>query len=184
MVRRRTVVSAVASAAGLGATAGCLTSDGSSGTTDGGSGGEQETLEDTATDEGEGDDGTTEAGDGGGSDDGAADVDFDAAVESIEKCSTTCRTLTYALKNRGSDAASDVVVAIQVFTGGESVYDEPQDVGTIDASSQRTGITRDIDVGLMGAQTIKSNDGEIRIELTPTAGAVSETFEFEATLDV
>lgn len=188
MMRRRTVVSAVASAVGAGATAGCLTNDGSSGATDDGNSGEQETLADTAT--ADGGDGSTGTGDGsgteagGGTDEGSADVDFGAEVESIEKCGTTCRTLTYALRNTGADAAADVVVGIRVFTGGENVYDEDQAVGTIDASSQRTGITRDIDVGLMGAQNIKSNDGEIRIELAPAAGGVSETFEFEATLDV
>jgi archaellum component FlaG (FlaF/FlaG flagellin family) len=140
--------------------------------------------ESTVAGEGGGDDGSTAAGEGDGSDGGAVDVDFGADVESIEKCSTTCRTLTYAIENRGTDAASDVVVGIEVFTGGENVYDQEQDVGTVHASSRRTGITRDIDVGLLDAQNIKSNDGEIRIELTSTAGAVSETFEFEATLDV
>lgn len=178
------MVSAVASAVGVGTTAGCLSSDGSSGTNDDGESGDQESLADTTAADGGGGAGTTEGGDGGGGDDGPADVDFGAEVESIEKCSTTCRTLTYALRNRGSDAAADVVVGVRVFTGGENVYDEEQVVGTVDAGSQRTGITRDIDVGLMGAQSIKSNDGEIRIELTPTAGEVSETFEFEATLDV
>lgn len=129
----------------------------------------------------------TEAG--GGTDEGSADVDFGAEGESIEQCGTTCRTLTYAFRNTGGDAAADVVVVvvvvgIRVFTGGESVCDEEQAVGTIDASSQRTGIARDVDVGLMGAQSIESNDGEIRVDLAPAAGGVSETVEFEATLDV
>jgi len=75
-------------------------------------------------------------------------------------------------------------VRIRVFTGGEKIWDEKQAVGTVEAQSQRTGISRDIDVGLLGGRKIQNNDGEVTIKLTPTAAGVSETFTYERTLDV
>ena len=105
-------------------------------------------------------------------------------MEHVERCGTTCRTLTYALENRGTDPAPDVVVRIRVLTGGKTVWDEEQAVGSVDAGETRAGIGRDIDVGPLGGQKIKSNDGEGVIELTPRAAGVSETFTFERTLYV
>lgn len=196
-MRRRRLLSAVGAATAVAAAAGCLTdgsddeptapdedsgaattattADGSTTASDGDAGGA----------DGGGDGATTseDASSGDGSD-GSANVDFEATVERVEKCSATCRTLTYALENRGTDAAPDVVVRIRVFTGGKKVWDKEQAVGSIDAGGTLSGISRDIDVGLLGGRKIKSNDGEVVIKLTPRAAGVSETFTFERTLDV
>lgn len=113
-----------------------------------------------------------------------ATIEFDATIEQITSCGSTCRTLQYAIINRGQRDAPDVTVNIEVHTGGEKIWDNDQDIDDVDARSQRTGITRDIDVGLGGGNKIKSNDGEVLIVLTPRSEGVSETFEFEETLDV
>ncbi|MFC6954493.1 hypothetical protein [Halorubellus litoreus] len=197
-MRRRKLMAAVGSTATVAATAGCLTggnddedttaagddsgaatnasnADGSTTASDGDGAG--------ADEEGDGATTSEDASSGDGSD-GSANVDFEATVERVETCSATCRTLTYALENRGTDVAPDVVVRIRVFTGGKKVWDEEQAVGSIEAGSTLSGIGRDIDVGLLGGQKIKSNDGEVVIKLTPRAAGVSETFTFERTLDV
>jgi hypothetical protein len=163
-------------------TSGC--SNGSShGTSTDGSGAE-ETLAPASTD----DEATTVSADGAASGTTATaastDVDFEAAVEAVAECGRTCPTLTYAIQNQGTDRTPDVTVGIRVFTGRKKVWDEDQNVGTIAARSRRTGITRDIDVGLLDGQQIESNDGEVTIELTAEAAGSSETFEFQRTLDV
>jgi len=172
--------------AGVASSAGCLTGALGEGETTA-EDGEEGTLPPTSAGASTDADGTATTASDETATDGtvaSADVDFEASVEAVEKCSKTCRTLTYALQNRGADPAPDVTVRIQVFTDGEEIWDKDQSVGTLDARSQRSGITRDIDVGLLGGQKIKSNDGEVVIELTPQAAGVSETFTFERTLDV
>lgn len=189
-MKRRTLLSRLGGIGAVTTVAGCLTGGGD--TTETGDSGEQETLasatsETTRAETTSG--GSTESGGEAtatatATDGASADVDFETAVDNIEKCSKTCRTLTYAVQNRGSENAPDVVVRIQVFTGGEQIWDENQSVGSIESQSQRTGISRDIDVGLFGGRKIQNNDGEVTIKLTPEAAGVSETFTYERTLDV
>lgn len=195
-MRRRKLLSAVGFTTAVTATAGCLTGgsdDDSTAAGDGNGGSTARPDADGSTttpqDDGESDDDredapTGEDDSGGEESTGSADVDFEATVERVETCGTTCRTLTYALENRGTDPAPDVVVRIRVFTGGKKIWDKEQVVGSIGAGETRSGISRDIDVGLLGGRKIKSNDGEVVIELTPRAAGVSETFTFERTLDV
>ncbi|WP_323675980.1 hypothetical protein [Halorubellus sp. PRR65] len=187
-MRRRTVLSAVGATAGAVATAGCLTGGSDDDSTAAGDDTSASAAGTAAATTALGDDGGEDAnGDGTKSDadaGGSANVDFEASVVRIEKCSATCRTLTYALENRGADPAPDVVVRIRVFTGGEKVWDEERSVGGIDAGDERPDISRDIDVGLLGGGKIKRNDGEVDIRLTARAAGVSETFAFERTLDV
>lgn len=193
-MKRRSLLSRVGGIGAVTAVAGCLSGGGDEGTGTGDAG-EQETLEPVTSETAASTDtaSTTESEETSGSDEtevtatatvDAPDVNFQTEVENIEKCAKTCRTLTYAVQNRGAETAPDVVVRIRVLTGGEKVYDEKQSVGTIEARSQRTGITRDIDVGLLGGRKIQNNDGEVTIKLTPTAAGVSETFTYERTLDV
>jgi hypothetical protein len=165
-------------------------------TESGGNGGdESDGGGDDAADDGSGDDGGSTATESGGDDSATeeptatatsepATIEFDATIEQITSCGTTCRTLQYAIINRGEKDAPDVTVHIEVHTGGEKIWDNDQDIDDVGARSQRTGIIRDIDVGLGGGNKIKSNDGEVLIVLTPHSDGVSETFEFEETLDV
>lgn len=205
-MKRRTLLSRVGGIGAVTAVAGCLTGGGEG--TGTGDAGEQETLEPltsetTASAESTETASATETSVDGETETASAtetsaneetetatatsegpDIKFQTAVENIEKCAKTCRTLTYTVQNRGSGPAPDVLVRIRVSTGGEQVYDEEQLVGTIESRSQRTGITRDIDVGVLGGRKIRNNDGEVTIELTPKAAGVSETFSYERTLDV
>lgn len=112
-------------------------------------------------------------------------VRFDAEIEQITECGFTCRTLTYTIQNHGAGTAAGVEVGIRVFTGGEQVYEDSQTVGDIDARSQRTGVSKDVDPGLGAGRKIKSNDGQVVVELTPRAeGGAAATFSFDRQLDV
>lgn len=196
-MERRKLLANVVGTVGIAGFAGCLTGS------DGGEedAGEQETLEPATDEETTADtDGSDDSDDSNdetatANEDGdetatettteePATIEFDAEVEEINKCGETCRELVYALLNRGDKTASDVTVNIKIFTDGEKLWDNDQEVGELGAQSKRSGILREIDVGLSGGRKIKSNDGDIVIELTPSSDGVSETFEFEATLDV
>lgn len=195
-MKRRTLLSRLGGTTAVTAVAGCLTGSGE--TTETGDAGEQETLEPIPSESATTTEPTATATSGSeeATSDGTAseepatataetpDIAFRTAIETIEKCSKTCRTLTYAVQNRGTEAAPDVSVRIRVFTGGNEVWDKNQSVGTVDARSQRTGISRDIDVGLLGGRKIQNNDGEVTIKLTPQSAGVSKTFTYERTLDV
>jgi hypothetical protein len=207
-MERRKLLASAGGVVGTVTFAGCIT--GNSGDPDAGGTGEEETLPpmtdtetaaSTATSADDSGDPTATTGDDGTASGGEdtqtataeptetataepAQIDFDAEVEEITKCGQTCRKLKYAIINLGQKDAPGVTVRIRIYTGGDKIWDSPQNVGDLSARSQRTGITRDIDVGLSGANKIKGNDGEIRIKLTPQSDGVSETFTFEATLDV
>lgn len=194
-MKRRTLLTAgVVGAASVSGCLGIITGGGGGGSTPA-----QETLEPTgtdtaadtasATDSASGTDTASATDTATGTSTGTAsgatpDIDFQASVENIEKCGRTCRTLFYTVVNRGNDDAAGVGVRIRVFTGGDKVYDEVQEIGPLDARSKREGIEKGIDVGLGGAAKIKSNDGEVTIELRPEADSgVSEQFSFDRTLD-
>jgi archaellum component FlaG (FlaF/FlaG flagellin family) len=180
-MERRKLLAGVTGAVGITGLSGCLGSgDGEEDS------GEQQTIAQTATATSTESEATAEPTDdaAAATEASVADIQWDAAVENIEKCGRTCRTLTYTLKNLGSDPAPSVMVGIEVFTGGNSIWNKDQDIGEVGAKTKRTGISKDIDVGLLGGQKIKSNDGKITVELTPKDEDVSKTFTFEATLDV
>jgi hypothetical protein len=115
------------------------------------------------------------------------DGPYNAMTEDISKCGTTCRTLTYTLQNRGSEDLSGITVNFKVFTpdkDGKKIYDNDQDVGSLSAQSQRQGIQKDIDVGLGGASSLRGNDGEAIIQLTPTSDSgASQTFLFPRNIE-
>jgi hypothetical protein len=166
--RRSVLASAVALA---GATAGCII------------GGEgtprptpaQESIEGSPTDE-ETDDESTGEGSG---------IDFEVALTDLQTCGRTCRTAFITVENRGDEPASSTSLHVVVTTDGDQIYEDDHDVGDVDARSKREGIKRDVDVGPRGGSKIKSNGGDITIELTPESGEyVGETFTFERTLDV
>jgi outer membrane murein-binding lipoprotein Lpp len=112
-------------------------------------------------------------------------IRFNAELNSLTKCGTTCREIAYKIQNTGRAAADGVTVRIRVQTGGEQVYSETQSIDSIPGRAQKSGIVHQIDVGIGGGSKIKSNDGEVILFLEPEAGnGESETFSFERTLDV
>ncbi|SDG35415.1 hypothetical protein [Halorientalis regularis] len=112
-------------------------------------------------------------------------IQFNAELNSITKCGTTCREIDYTIQNTGRAAAEGVTARIRVRTGGEQVYNEAQSIDNIPSRAQKSGIVHEIDVGIGGGSKIKSNDGEVTLFLEPEASnGAAETFSFERTLDV
>lgn len=182
MIRRRTFLGSALGAVTL--IAGCSSNAGNSTDTQTPN---VETLEITETSETSTDQaGEQEVGSqNGGTATPAPSIEFNAILDSMSKCGLTCRKIEYTLQNRGQLSADQVTVGIQVHTRGDQVYDETQSVGNLQARTQKTGITHQIDVGIGGGNKIKNNDGQITLTLTPEAkNGTSEEFTFERTLDV
>jgi hypothetical protein len=187
MTRRRTLLACLAAVA----TAGCSSLDGggsagtptATGTPDG-------TPEPTATP----DDGGTATPAGGDATatpeptataTPAGSVAFAVELGETSECGRTCRTVTYTLGNTGDRDAADVTVGVHVFTGGDRVFDGSHEVGSVPAGEERSGLSKDVDVGLFGGRKVLGNDGQVTVELTPEAGSgASETFTFERQLDL
>jgi hypothetical protein len=128
---------------------------------------------------------TSTEGDAGQTDTPEPSVQFNAELNSMTECGTTCREIDYTIQNTGKAVAEGVTVRIRVRTGGDEVYNKTQSIDNIPSRAQKSGIIHQIDVGIGGGSNIKSNDGEVTLFLEPEASSgASETFSFERTLDV
>ena len=186
MTRRRTLLAAIT--AGTAGVTGCLGLLGDEGTEETG---EQETLADSSTTPPptqETDESATDEGDdetANGSED--TPIEFNVLVDEITECGRTCRTLDYTVQNRGTEDATGVVSRIRVYTpdtDGDQVFDDEQEIGDLDANTQRSA-TKDIDTGLVDGRKIQDNDGDIdiRVNLSSNEGETAE-FVFDEELDV
>jgi len=114
-------------------------------------------------------------------------IGYNVVLNELTKCGQTCRTMDYTTQNRGTDDATGVVAKIRVYTpdtDGEQVYDGEQDIGDLNAGTQRQS-TKDVDTGLVDGRKIQDNDGDIdiRVNLSSNEDETAE-FVFDEQLDV
>lgn len=104
---------------------------------------------------------------------GAADTDtaanssgntsFGLTVTEVSSCGDTCRDVTARLTNTGTETASDVVVEVSIYTGGEEIWTDSYRVGSLEAG-EAVSSTRRVELGFGEAFRVQQNDGWITIE--------------------
>jgi len=109
---------------------------------------------------------------------GPEGVAFNASVDNITECGSTCRDVDYTLMNIGQSDATDFSVRMHITSGGDEIYNESVNLATLEANSEESRTER-VELSRSGAFTVNSNGGDVTINITPMSGNVSETFTFE-----
>lgn len=112
------------------------------------------------------------------SDSDDADVAFDLTDYEIVECGTTCRDATAELANDGDDDASDVTVSVTVSADGTDVWENEEDIGTLEAGDTVTREER-VDLGYRDAARVRSNDGYVDVRTVVESDEAEAEFENE-----
>lgn len=140
-----------------------------------GSGGDMDATDDTGTTD---DTGATDDAKSTATATSSGGEPFEFRVGEIDDCGRTCRDVTAALENVGEQRAENVVVEIEISTGGDVIWADTVEVGTLDPGETfRT--TERVEIGYGDALAVESNDGWIEIETVVRYDGGSQTFTDE-----
>jgi hypothetical protein len=138
----------------------------------------------TTTGDGPATDGGTAGGGGGVDGDGGDDASptatpepatFRLVVDGVERCGTTCRDVTVAIRNVGGRSAENVDVRVRLLADGDQLWSGTESFDAIGTGEERRQ-TRRVDVGFVGGAKVQANDGYVTIETTIEWDGGRQTF--------
>lgn len=100
---------------------------------------------------------------------------FDITVDDVDDCGRTCRNVTVTLRNVGSEAAENVTVRTNVYTGGDRVWTGSEPVGPLGARESYTA-AKAVDLGLADSLEVEENDGSVTIAIVVRFDDGTEVF--------
>lgn len=118
------------------------------------------------------------AGSSTASDSDEGDVEFDLTEYEIVECGRTCRDATAELTNEGDDDATDVVVSVTVSADGTEVWENEDEVGTLEAGETVSREER-VDLGFRDAARVRANDGYVDVRTVVESAEAEAEFETE-----
>lgn len=110
--------------------------------------------------------------------DADGDVAFDLTEYEIVECGRTCRDATAELTNEGDDDATDVTVAVTVSADGTEVWENEDEVDSLEAGETVTREER-VDLGFRDAARVRANDGYVDVRTVVESNEAEAEFENE-----
>jgi hypothetical protein len=107
--------------------------------------------------------GSGEDGDGSGSTTTESQSPFAFVIESITECGQTCRDVNATIVNQQDTDASGVEVHSEIYTGGDLIWENTSDVGSLESGESFTD-TKRVKLSYSEAYKVQQNDGEILVK--------------------